>query len=233
MLDKTDSFRTTREKMAWVGGLSILAVTIGLGAVLVAINAGRQPSLSLGVLGLVPVFLSIRLLPPSLAAALAGFWGLCLVSYPSELARSGAFDFSAKIFAIGIPALHAGVCAVVSQRLRFSPVFITFAWVGVELSFVALGFPRGLLGSFLPEGPVVGWLTSTLGAVFVGLLAAYLATWIALGISETHRLGQQPDRSLHVCVELIQQSLRAMEVVPRSISRSRPYIPRGPPAAFA
>ena len=226
-------FRRDAARVTAALGLAMLGVAVTASAIMVASHFGRPTHAWVPVLGVLPIFLVIRLLSPALAATFAAWWGLCLATYPSELSRSGGFDGSAMILAVGLPALHAWLCGVVCRRVRFSPLFLAFSWVGVELAFAAQGFQQGLLGSCLAGTPIVAWTTSALGTVFVGLLAAYFGAWLTLAISEAHRLGERSCRSLRVCIGLVRKALLDDQVGVVSSFAIRLTSPRGPPAAIA
>ena len=219
-------------KIVGAAGLAVLVVVLAMGAVLTALSAERKVPICFNVVGILPVFLAIQLVRPSVAAMLAGFWGLCVVTLPGGQARMGASDPAILLLAIAMPALHAWICASVTHRVRFSPLMIAFAWVGVELAFVGLGLERGFIGSFVDQGPIVGWLSSSLGTLFAGLLVAYLAAWLGLAISEADRLMPSVRRPLRAYIELFSNTLFRNEILPTLRFASQPCIPRGPPLAL-
>jgi len=212
-----------------------MAVTVVLGATLVASHLGRPASIWFALAGVFPLFVNIKMFRPGLAATLAALWGVCVAYLPSELSRSGAWSATATAAVIALPALHAWLGATVTCRIRFSPLFLAFSWIGVELGFVSIGFERGLIGTGLDGGPAVGWLTSTLGTVFAGFFVASLGAYVALALAEAHRMGRCIVRclSLRVSVELIREAISYQQHCWIQVLATRSTSPRGPPQATA
>lgn len=122
--------------------------------------------------GLLPFFLTIRVLRP-IAATLAGaLWGICFY-YFSSLGAAGVISPTIQSLALLmiVPAFYACFGALLTRRLSFNPLLLALGWIAVEFALKPLGLQEGLLAG-TQTNPHLHLVSRLLGYVFVAFLVA-------------------------------------------------------------
>lgn len=128
---------------------------------------------ALAWVALLPFFLAIRLLRPADAALGGAWWGLTVLVCcgAGESTRIPA-DPQAIALMTALPAAYAGVGALLTRRVGFSPLLLALGWALLELALQPLGMRLGLLGNIQDDSPYLHWIASVLGSAFVAFLVA-------------------------------------------------------------
>lgn len=186
------------------------ATALAAGAVLSAHSAASHIPLLVGMLGLFPLFVAIRVYRARIAALCAAAWGLLLFV---QLARWGLIDptlLTAVIFAAA-PACHAAFGSWLTRFVGFSPLVLGVTWFGVEFSLFAAGLPRGLFSGAPEETAILGAISHGLGVFFVGFLAAYVSATLVRAISVVTLPGAPAGvfvRSANHCLTIVAAQVR-------------------------
>lgn len=166
--------QTTSRQNGWAPeGRGLFAAVAGLcvlgGWLLSA--ALENPEFSLvGWCSLLPLFLAIRMLRPARASASAAVWGISVALF-SPAAPEMGWAAGAVLFAT-VPALYALLGGLLTRRIGFHPLFLGLGWVGVEFALAPLSMHNGLLAGSQSSGPLLQFVGSALGYVFVAFLIA-------------------------------------------------------------
>lgn len=138
----------------------------------------RSPDFAwLAWISLLPLFQAIRsgrLLPAVLAG---GFWGACLYgfsvfSFGDSTPVIFHPSFASAALLTAVPAVYAGLGALLTRTIGFNPLVLALGWVLVEVAFKPLGIHQGLLAGTQTEVTLLHWLARLLGYVFVAFLVA-------------------------------------------------------------
>ncbi len=71
---------------------------------------------------------------------------------------------------VAIPAVYTCLAALLTRRIGFAPLFLAYAWMGVEFALAPLGLKGGLLASAHGEGLLADSVGRLFGYVFVAFL---------------------------------------------------------------
>jgi len=157
------------------------AASLAAGAQLSAYSAAAHVPLVIGIIGLFPLFVAIRVYRTRIASLCAAAWGLLLFV---QLVRWGSVEptLSTALVFVAAPACHAALGAWLTRWVGFSPLVLGVTWFGVEFSLSAAGLPRGLFSGAPEETAILGAIAHGLGVVFVGFLAAYVSATLVCAI---------------------------------------------------
>ncbi len=152
----------------------------------VAVGTGGHPLLA--CVALLPFFYCIKTCRPLAAAGAGAVWGASLFA---SAALGDTFPVSPTIASMlmmsAIPATYAGLGAVITRRLGFSPFILALGWIGVEFALTPLGLRHGLLAATQDGGALLNVVGGFLGYVFVAFLVAY-ANALVLSLASRVRL---------------------------------------------
>lgn len=155
-----------------------LAALLAAGAVAVGASIGLAGWGWLCWVGLLPVFLAIRIMRPGLALLGGGLWGGSLFVTLAFLGDGIPLTLRSLGLMVVIPALYCGSSVCVTRRIGFNPLVLGLGWVGVELALGWLGLCRGLLTGAGSQGPVTAVAGRVLGYACAAFLIAYLSALI-------------------------------------------------------
>ena len=124
-----------------------------------------------GWISLIPLFAAIRVLPPRQSMLCGAFWGIYLSFFLAAFIP-GIIGVSSLVLLAAVPAAYTYAAALVTRRVGFSPLFLGFGWVLVELALQPLGLGRGLLAGTQGHGGLVDWVSGLLGSTFVAFVVA-------------------------------------------------------------
>ncbi len=161
-----------RHSTAW-GGL--LALSLVGGAMFMSLALSSASNQWLGLITLVPLLLSMRLLSPSRALLAGGLFGFCLAIFCSLGAHP---SFALSVNSAALTTLAVGVYGLlgarVTRRIGFSPLILALGWVAVELALKPLAIKHGLLASTQGSGLFVRVIGPAAGYLVVAFLVAYI-----------------------------------------------------------
>jgi len=161
-----------RHSTAW-GGL--LALSLLGGALLMAVALSSASNQWLGLVTLVPLFLSMRMLSPSRACLAGGFFGFCLAVFCSLGSHpSLALSLSSVVLTTVAVGVYGLLGARMTRRIGFSPLILGLGWVAVELALKPLAIKHGLLASTQGSGLLVHVVGQVSGYLVVAFLVAYI-----------------------------------------------------------
>ena len=147
--------------------LSLLgsAVLIGLAA-----RTGRYPYVA--CVGLVPLFVAIRVCRP-LGALLSGTaWGLCLFAVSvAGLGPPIPLTAGSLLLLAGVPAVYAWAGALLTRWIGFSPFVIAVGWMGLE---AALSSTVSLNHNEFVDRTWISWFGSMIAPLLVGFSVALI-----------------------------------------------------------
>ncbi len=161
------------------------ALLIGLSA-----RTGRYPYVA--CVGLVPLFVAIRICRP-LGAFLSGaLWGLSLWTV-SFAGLGPAITLSTTPFFVMIvsPALYAWLGALMTRWIGFSPLILGVGWIPFELAFARVGFAHGLIFAAATANDTVINLAHILGSAVVTFAAALCNLTLVSVIERAVHFGTQ------------------------------------------
>ena len=206
-----------------------LAVSIVIGAYLMAAAMGSADLAWLAWFSLVPLFAAIRLWRPAETLLAGGLWGVSLYVFtgarPEEAAISSTY--TSLLLLATIPAVYAYLGARLTRWIGFSPFVLGVGWMAVEFALEPLGLRDGLLAGPQGNGTFVHWLSSAVGYVLAAFLVAFLSAAIVsvlsvVGVRTTspyHLAGPGESNS-----RLVQQTFSCFPLF-----AIRPSQPRAPP----
>jgi len=210
----------------------LLSASLPLGAALMALALSSPKFWWLGWVTLIPLFISIRILPARSAGFCGMFWGFSLY-VASELigVAQVPHTWQSLTLLLAMPGLYAYVAAAVTRRKGFHPFLLGLGWAGVELALQPLALRHGLLGATQGNSLVVHAVGSLGGYVLVAFLLAVVNAWLLNVITSVQ---VRVPRSRPVCVPTNLNTL--LPYVERVLLTARflsPAQPRAPPAALA
>jgi len=210
-------------------GRVALGASLAASALLVA-GAGAVPGLAwLAWVGLLPLFLAIRLLS-AVGASLAGaLWGGCVWVFSTTLGGGAiAPALGSFLLLLTVPAVYAYLGGWVTRRLGFSPLYLALGWVGVELALSPLGLRYGLLAGVLGGGTLVQVVGGLLGYAMLAFLIALVNAAVLATLEEVGRYWGRPRFVTHSDDDRGWLITLTTSCVP--VSAPRPAGPRAPPA---
>lgn len=153
-------------------------------------------------IGLIPLFVTVRLMTPFRAALWGAVWGAGLYLFFNQLtgqAMSHAILPAAALATIA--AAYAGLGTVFTRRYGFSPLALALGWLAIELVTHPLGLTHCLVPGVAGDGPLTRLVSDIFGYAFVGFVVALvnaLALSLALRLCFARRMGRRPNG----CIEL-------------------------------
>jgi apolipoprotein N-acyltransferase len=154
-------------------GALLMSAMVG-SALLMAVAVGTGGHPLLACVALLPFFYCIKTCRPLAAAGAGAVWGASLYVCAT---LGETFAVTPSLFSMSmmsaIPATYAGLGALVTRRIGFSPFILALGWVGVEFALTPLGLRHGLLAATQDGGTVLNVVGGFLGYVFVAFLVAY------------------------------------------------------------
>lgn len=165
--------------------LTLLTSALMMGAVM---GSARLPWFAW--VGLLPLLLAIKRLPPIKALVAGGMWGLCIFA-SSRIAPGGVAKIEPTLLFVGllvtVPAIYACLGALQTRRFGFNPFLLALGWVGVELTLQPLGLVNGLLAGTHGDSTIAHVVGNVCGYGFVAFLVVLanaallsIARWPAL-----------------------------------------------------
>jgi apolipoprotein N-acyltransferase len=123
-----------------------------------------------------------------------------------------------------VPAAYAGLGALLTRAVGFSPLLLAIGWVMVEISLRPLGLQPGLLSIAQEGSPQLHWVGTILGSAFVAFLVAganaallTLLSNVKLTIPGAHPRGSSPrDTRPRAWSSLFLQPLEGRPAAPRA-----------------
>jgi len=220
--NQNGSTKERRSLFAAVAGLCVLG-----GWLLSAALQNSEFSL-VGWCSLLPLFLAMRMLHPLQASAAAAVWGSSLALF-SPAAPQMHWAAGAALFA-AVPALYALLGGLLTRRIGFHPLFLGLGWVGVEFALAPLSLHNGLLAGSQSSGPIMQFVGSALGYVFVAFLIALVNAILLLVLGELPE-GRASSRSLKFSRGPVSWPLPELAFA-YAVPPARASRPRGPPVCW-
>ena len=150
-----------------------LAAALLLGACALAVALALPGAWWLTWVALVPLFVSIRVLPPRRAMLGGAIWGLWVYIFSVMTVDTAVSPTPLSLgLLVGIPSVYAYIATRLTRRIGFVPLLLAYGWIGVEFALTPLGLKSGLLGSAHGGGLVADFVGQALGCVFLGFLLA-------------------------------------------------------------
>lgn len=193
----------------------------------VAAKTGRYPYVA--CVGLVPLFVAIRVCRPLAALLWGTAWGLSLFAVSvAGLGPPIPPTVGSLLLLAGAPAVYAWLGALLTRWIGFSPYVLAVGWMGVGLALSPLGFNAGFAGASQTDAGILGWVGHALGYVLVAFAAAYVNAALVTVLAEVRlsvSLFAPATASADCGRSLISQILGCL-----SLFALQPSHPRAPPA---
>ena len=124
--------------------------------------------------GLLPLFLVVRMFAPGGALCCGALWGAAVCAL-TALGSGGVISptLLSGVFLVSVAALYTGLGALLTRWIGFSPLVLAVGWMGVEFALQPLGLRNGLLAGMQGDGVLLHWLGGLFGYVLVAFLVAY------------------------------------------------------------
>lgn len=170
-----------------------LALVLGvtLSAFATAYAASNARAAWLGFFAMIPLFAVVRILRPLPAAAFGALWGACFVV---ELGWTGvALKFYAASGLIGLSATFAGLGALLSMWIGFTPFVLGVGWMLTQAAMSNLAPKVPLLHSRIGDSTWLEMVGGSLGYGAIAFLVGYVNAVLVAAVA-TLRL-QCPRRS--------------------------------------
>lgn len=150
-----------------------LVISLILSALLMAVAVGSTVCSWLAWFGLLPLFLSIRMLRPVSATLAGAIWGVCFYFFSVTFAAPAISPtFQSLTLLTIVPAFYACSGAFLTRWVGFNPILLSLGWVLVEIAIKPLGLHQGLLAGTQSQSPILHWISRLLGYAFVAFLVA-------------------------------------------------------------
>ncbi len=178
-----------------------LTVSLILSALLMAVARSYPTHFWLAWVSLAPLFLAIRSLRPTQAAASGAVWGLSLCWFLSSFGESDiAISASSIILIITIPVAYTFLAASARRLPGFGPLALAAGWVAVEFALKMAGLGRGILLQDYGYGSLLQSAVSCLGYAVVAFLILY-ASALLVTIAGSIRILHGSSGGLTTCTE--------------------------------
>lgn len=168
---------------------ALLIAALIVAGCLTAETVGVQRHPVLGWFALIPIFVAIRRLSRSAAAACGAIWGAALMGY---LLLTGTPSAATGVWGapllIAIPAAYAWVGAHATRQRGFNPLILGLGWAGVELAMYPLGLRHGLLATMHADNFVLLMAGQFGGYVLVAFLVAFVSAVVLSVVTDVARL---------------------------------------------
>lgn len=163
---------------------SALGVLLVPSALLMAMAVGSDEYSWFAWFGLLPLFLTIRVLSPAVAALSGMLWGGCFYLFLSAGVVSGLslMPHSFALLAI-VLMFYAYFGVILTRWIGFNPILLGLGWILVELALTPLGLDHGLLAGTQSANSFLYRISRPLGYVFVALFVAGVNAWLVLLLS--------------------------------------------------
>ena len=126
-------------------------------------------------IGLIPLFITVRLMTPFRAALWGAVWGTGLYLFFNQLTGQAMSHAILPAVALAaIAAAYTGLGTVFTRRYGFSPLALALGWIAIELVTHPLGLTRCLVPGVAGDGPLTRLITDIFGYAFVGFIVAYI-----------------------------------------------------------
>lgn len=163
-------------------------LAMACGGVLVLSSAGGASQPWLVLIGLLPLFLSIRFDRPWVAFSSGITWGASAsvgVLLAAEAPPSGG---SAWFFLLTLaPGFYAYCGARITRLVGFSPFVLGVSWMLLELALTPIGSRHGLLPATQEGGFLMRILGCTFGYVLVAFVVAYVEALLVHALADLYR----------------------------------------------
>ncbi len=173
--------RTSDNKLGCGRGFAMLRIApaLVLSAYVLAAALATPKLPWLGLLAILPVLWSVRVLTPVWACIGGAVWGVSLLGF-AQLFDSFNFEITLTNIALvaGAPALYAFLGSVMTRRIGFSPFLLSYGWILVELAIRPLAFRHGLLAGTQENSLLLSLLGRGLGYVSIALVLAFASAWL-------------------------------------------------------
>lgn len=183
----------------------------------------------LGWVALIPLFIAIRSLTPSLAAGCGALWGLCAFLNASFAGESFAASWPiAAMVLTSAPAAYAWVCAHAMKRRGFDPLILGLGWAAVELVMHPIGLHHGLLAATQESNWLLFLVGRMGGYVVVAFLVAFIGAAVFGVVTEAVCVGGSSRRRSYQ-TSGVGLRVRATRWLPFFTRYLTPSQPRAPP----
>ncbi|MDO8631472.1 MAG: hypothetical protein Q7R41_13375, partial [Phycisphaerales bacterium] len=153
---QTESDRARKSSALLLFSLVGSALLIGIAA-----KTGRYPYVA--CVGLVPLFVVIRVCRPLAALLWGAAWGLSLFAVSvAGLGPPIPPTVGSLLLLAGAPAVYAWLGARLTRWIGFSPFVIAVGWMGVGLALSPLGFNAGIAGASPNDAGMLHWVAHAL-----------------------------------------------------------------------
>jgi apolipoprotein N-acyltransferase len=206
-----------------------VALSLVLSALVMAAALQSSSVSWLAWVGLLPLFLAVRIFGPLRAALAGAIWGACLYGFASSGPDpSIAPQLPAFVLLVYLLGVYAACASLVTRAIGFNPIVLAIGWILLESGLKPLNLHYGLLASTQTDGLLHAWFGRALGYVFVAFLVAY-ANASLLAFLTHARWGVLPRQVLTRLVEV--EVRRITEAIRRVQKIAIPQAhPRAPPA---
>jgi apolipoprotein N-acyltransferase len=150
-------------------------LSLGTSAFFMSVALGSADCAWLAWVSLLPLFWSIRKLSP-LGATFSGMlWGIALYGFSVSGTVPGIAPSPWSLLLLAtVAATYAGLGALLTHRVGFSPFVLAVGWIGVEFALRPLTLRNGLMCGTQGNGTLVQWVGGLFGYVIVAFLVAYV-----------------------------------------------------------
>lgn len=134
---------------------------------------------------LIPVFIAIRFLKPSLAAVCGAIWGFSIYAYSAVSGGSG-FEptlLSCLLLTL-VPAVYAWFGSHATMRRGFDPLILGLGWAAVEFALAPVKLRYGLIASVQIDNLVLLVVGKTGGCIVVAFLVAFVCATILGAVTD-------------------------------------------------
>jgi apolipoprotein N-acyltransferase len=151
---------------------------------MVAMTADATQHAWLVLIGLLPLFLTIRVDAPQLALRMGATWGATVFAVLSLSSHPLRLDPLTSLILLTLaPALYAYGGAHLTRLIGFSPFVLGVAWMLVELALAPMGHRHGLLAATQGDGVLMQSMGRTLGYVLVAFVIAYASALLLTSLA--------------------------------------------------